>query len=469
MQSPRSLPARTLFEKNRLGRYCLSLGVTGLALYIWWLWPVMHQDPFAIFIAAVIVCARFLGFGPSVLCTATSALALDYFIFHPRHLSLHLSANDSERLFIFVLVALLTAGLARQRSRAELRASHANQRMAAIVESSDDAILSITEDGTIESWNRGAQKLYGYPPDEAIGRNIRLIVGDESVPPSSDRPTAYRAEHLRKDGSRLSVSLSTSPLRDPRGHRVGSSMIVRDITTQLKAEAALRRNERLATAGRMAATLAHEINNPLEAITNLIYLARHEPARSDNYLEIADQEVQHIAAISRQTLGSVRDAGSPSRVNVSTMLEQILRVSSRKLADRKIEIKTQFEAEAEVDGFEGELRQLFSNLIGNSMDALATGGRLTVRVKRSRGWNPLQPFQPGVRVLVADNGAGIARSDVPHIFEAFYTTKVDVGTGLGLWVSQGVVQKHGGTIKVRSRTGVGRSGSVFSVFLPSRR
>jgi signal transduction histidine kinase len=103
------------------------------------------------------------------------------------------------------------------------------------------------------------------------------------------------------------------------------------------------------------------------------------------------------------------------------------------------------------------------------MDALATGGRLTVRVKRSRGWSPLQPFQPGVRVLVADNGAGIARSDVPHIFEAFYTTKVDVGTGLGLWVSQGVVQKHGGTIKVRSRTGQGRSGSVFSVFLPSRR
>lgn len=453
-------------------RYSASLAATGLALWIWFLWPVMHQDPFAIFIAAVIVSARFFGFGPALLCTAASGLAIDYFTFPPRF-SFVLSANDYERLLVFIAVSVLTAGIARQRSRAESRAQLMQRQMAAMVESSEDAILTTDAEAIITSWNRGAERLYGYSAGEVLGKHVSIL----APPEHRDEIFTFlrrllrgeSIEHhptgrVRKDGVRLNVDISLSPVRNERGEIVGTSSIAHDITAQRRVEDALRQNEKLATAGRLAAAVAHEINNPLEAVNNLIYLARHNPASPDQYLDMAEKEVHRVAEIAQQMLGSVRESVSPTQLNVSAALDDVLQLCLRKLDDKHIRIEKDYDATVEIRGFAGELRQLFSNLIINAVDAMGEGGRLALHVAPGHEW--ANSRRPGVRVTIADNGNGISPGEMARIFEPFYTTKGDAGTGLGLWLSHGIVQKHGGSIRVRSRTAPGSSGTVFSVFLP---
>ena len=171
----------TQFRQHWVVRYGAALAVTTTALGIWFMWPLMHEDPFAIFIAAVIASARFFGFGPALLSTIASAIALDYFVFASFHFSFRLSTTDSERMVAFVLLSLLTAGLARQRTQAETRAIETRQRMAAIVESSEDAIVSTTLESVISSWNRGAEILYGYTTAEAVGQYISLTAPPERV------------------------------------------------------------------------------------------------------------------------------------------------------------------------------------------------------------------------------------------------------------------------------------------------
>ena len=454
-------------------RYIGALLAASVALIIWWSWPVMHQDPFAIFIAAVIISARLFGFGPALLCTFASAAALDYFAFDLRNRGFELSISDWERVLIFVLVSLVTAGLARKRTQAETRASEMTQRMASIVESSDDAIYSATPEGIITSWNRGAEMLYGYSSD-AIGRHVSILSPPERRQEITANLTrlnqgesvgSYQTERIRSDGRRVQVLMSISPMRGPGGAIVGNSAIVRDITAQKRAEDALRRNEKLATAGRLAATIAHEINNPLEAVGNLLYLARHDATQCNEYLIRAERELQRVASLAQQTLGFVRDTTSVSPLNVSETLDQVVRLYAPKLHSRRIETEVRFDDQARIEGFQGELRQLFSNLIINAIDAMPAGGTLTLRVSRAHEWKDGK--RPGVRVLVADTGVGIGQDDLNRIFEPFFTTGKDSGTGLGLWLAHGIVQKHGGSIRVRSRTGGGQSGTAFSVFFPT--
>jgi signal transduction histidine kinase len=151
---------------------------------------------------------------------------------------------------------------------------------------------------------------------------------------------------------------------------------------------------------------------------------------------------------------------------VAETLEQVLHLYLPRLKAKQIEIEKKYDARAEITGFSGELRQLFSNLIINAIDAMGEGGRLFVRVSHSHEWTNNR--RPGVRITIADSGAGIRPADLAHIFEPFYTTKTDAGTGLGLWLSYGIVQKHGGSIRVRSRTAPGHSGTIFSLFLPDK-
>ncbi len=458
-------------------RYTAALAAAGVALSIWSLWPVMHQDPFAIFIAAVIVSARFFGFGPALFCTAASGFAIDYFAFEP-HFSFALSANDYVRLFVFIAVSVLTAGLARQRSRAETRAAQVQRQMAAMVESSDDAMFTGDVNGIIASWNRGAEQLYGYSAAEAIGMPVDVLGPPdrpEEVPEITKKvmrgePIQHHAsERIRKDGTPITVDISLSPIRNERGKVIGASSIAHDITAQRRAEEALRRNEKLATAGRLAAAVAHEINNPLDAVTNLIYLSRHHPDKHDQYLEMAEREVQRVAAVAQQMLGFVRESSQPSPLNVAATLDDVLKLYLRPLSEKHIRVVKRFDPAAEIHGFAGELRQLFSNLILNALDALDDGGRLTLHVAPGHEWSNghgTGVHRAGVRITIADNGSGIPQRDLPRIFEPFYSTKGEAGTGLGLWLSHGIVQKHEGSIRVRSRTTAGSSGTVFSVFLP---
>jgi PAS domain S-box-containing protein len=428
----------------------------------------MHQDPFVIFILGVVFTARFFGFGPAALCTFSSALVLDYFVFRPR-LGVGASEIEFQRLGIFVLISVLVAGLARQRSRAETRADEVRQQLAAIVTSSEDAILSFTVNGMVTSWNRGAESLYGYSAAEIIGRPLAVLVptdrmGELERLNRAERIGSYETERVHRNGARLRVLLSVSPIRNEQGELVGASAIARDITQQKRTEEALRRNERLATAGRLTAAIAHEIKNPLEALTNLVYLARHDMAGQDGYLRLAEQEIERLDAIAQQALGFVREGASPERMDAGKILEEVVQLYLRKLQTGKVALQKHAGGDLEILGYPGELRQLFSNLILNAMDAMKDGGRMRLRVVRAHEWSNKR--RDGVRITIADTGNGIQARDLPHIFEPFYTTKKETGTGLGLWLAYGIVQKHSGWIRVASRTGPGTSGTVFSVFLP---
>jgi PAS domain S-box-containing protein len=457
---------------DRVAWYGSAVAATALSWCIWWLSPVMHQDPFVIFILAVVFIARFFGFGPAVLCTFSSAIVLDYFVFGPK-VNFEMSQVELQRIGIFVLISMLVAGLARQRSRAETRADEVRQQLAAIVTSSEDAILSFTVDGIVTSWNRGAESLYGYSATEIIGRPVSVLVPPDRLEEfgnnmarlnREERVGSYQTERLDKNGTRLTVLLSVSPLRNEQGRLIGASAIARDIGAQKRTEEALRRNERLATAGRLTAAMAHEIKNPLEALTNLVYLARRDANGRDEYLSLAEQEIGRLDSIAQQALGFVREGASPERLDVSKILEEVVQLYLRKLQSSRITVERQSSEALEIEGYPGELRQLFSNLLLNAMDAMKNGGRLRMRVTRSHEWSGNE--RSGVRVTIADTGSGIQAKDLPHIFEPFYTTKKDQGTGLGLWLAYGTVQKHTGSIRVASRTTSGSSGTVFAVFLP---
>jgi PAS domain S-box-containing protein len=349
-------------------------------------------------------------------------------------------------------------------------------RLAAIVESSDDAIASKDLNGIITSWNRSAEKLFGYKAEEIVGKSITTIIPPElhhdeimilSKIRRGEKIDHFETIRLHKNGERIEVSLTISPIKDDNGNVVGAAKIIRNITETNKIERALRTTEKLAAAGRMAATVAHEINNPLEAVTNLVYLAKRDLSKSDRiagYLELASRELDRVAHITRQTLGFYRDTSSPVKLNVTETLDDLLLLYEKRFESRHINVIKQYDKDLEITALAGEIRQAFSNLITNSIDAMPDGGKLVLRVSKSHAWSGSRLH--GVRITVLDTGSGIEPRHRKSIFQPFFTTKADVGTGLGLWITRGIVEKHRGSIQMKSRTGEQSHGTAFSIFLP---
>ena len=348
--------------------------------------------------------------------------------------------------------------------------------LAAIVESSDDAIASKDLNGIVTSWNRSAERLFGYKPEEIIGKPILLVIPPElhqdeqtilSKIRRGEKIEHFETVRLRKNGERIDVSLTISPVKDENGRVIGAAKIVRDITESKKIDRALRITEKLAAAGRLAATIAHEINNPLEAVTNLVYLAKMDIQNTERvaeYLEMASRELERVAHIARQTLGFYRDTSSPVRFSVTQMLGDLLSLYERRFESRRIAVSKQFDQNIVITALMGELRQAFSNLITNAIDAMPAGGKLVIRARPAHAWN--NAHRPGVRITLLDTGSGIARHHKKNLFQPFFTTKEDVGTGLGLWITRSIVEKHGGLIRVKSTTTPDAHGTAFSIFLP---
>jgi signal transduction histidine kinase len=248
-------------------------------------------------------------------------------------------------------------------------------------------------------------------------------------------------------------------------------MILVEITGRRRSEEALRKSEKLAATGRLAASIAHEINNPLEAVTNLLYLIRMGPldTASREYADLAQHEVERMSEITQQMLRFYRQSTHPVRSNVSGLLDSVLTLHQRRATALQIEISRRYRSEVELFCYSGEMRQLFNNLVANAIDAMTPdGGRLILRVREAHSLT--DPGRRGVRVTVADTGSGMTEEVKRHIFEPFFTTKEDTGTGLGLWVSTEILRKHRGSISIRSRAreGARRKGwTVFSLFFPS--
>ncbi len=268
--------------------------------------------------------------------------------------------------------------------------------------------------------------------------------------------------------------ISAYPVRTTPSQVRWVGIIALDASDRKRSEEALRRSEKLAVTGRLAASIAHEINNPLEAITNLLFLLRSSsdlPDAAKQYVTMAEHEVHRIAEITQQTLRFYRQPTQPSRVTLEELLDSVLNLYQSRIHGLDLDVERDYDAGLTLFCFAGEIRQVFANLVGNSIDASSNGGRLVIRARRSRDWG--NPAQTGIRFAVADTGAGMEPEVREHIFEAFFTTKEVTGTGLGLWVSQEIIHKHHGFVRVRSRSATPPEaptrdghGTVFEIFVP---
>jgi len=272
----------------------------------------------------------------------------------------------------------------------------------------------------------------------------------------------------RKDGMFRYLLARAVPIRNGRGQIERWIGSLTDIHDQKLAEDALRKSEKLATAGRLAASIAHEINNPLAGVTNSLYLALLDDSLAEdtkNYLRTAEQELLRVSHITTQTLRFHRQSNSPSRVDIGDLVDSVLALFRQRLANKNIHVRAECERGASAICFADEVRQVIANLVSNALDATPEEGTVRLRVRRAGGWT--QERSSGVRIVVADTGHGIPPAVRDRIFEPFVTTKEETGIGLGLWVSEGIVRKHGGSIHVRSSVKAQPSGTVFTVFIPS--
>ena len=256
------------------------------------------------------------------------------------------------------------------------------------------------------------------------------------------------------------------PLREEDGTISGIIVIGADITDNKRAETALIQTEKLAAVGRLASTIAHEINNPLEAVTNLLYLARTTQSWSEaqEFLELADQELRRMSAIATQTLKFNKQSSVARQVTATELLSSVLSIYRGRIRNAGLTVERQMYADRPVLCFDGEIRQVLNNLVSNAVDAMQnTGGRLVLRTREATDW---KTGRTGIVITIADTGSGISHEHMARIFEPFFTTKGASGTGLGLWVSQEIVARHKGELRIRSSQNPSHRGTVFSMFLP---
>lgn len=336
-----------------------------------------------------------------------------------------------------------------------------------------DAVLATDTSGRVVFLNEVAATLIGHTGSEARGQPLRQVfaIFNEVTREPEEDPVA-KVVHTgaavalandtvlrRADGTEVAIDDSAAPIRNAHGKLIGVVLVFRDVTQQREVDAALRNAEKLATAGRFAATIAHEINNPLEAIMNLLFLLDQDSGLSDEgrgYLSLAEQELGRVAVVARQTLAFYKDSTSPAPVNIPNLLDEILAFYGRRIEGRKIRVVRNYHNHSQFVGSAGEIRQVFSNLILNAIDALPPDGVLTLNVGDDK------EGRPAVRVEVEDNGSGIQQEHLSKIFEPFFTTKKDVGTGLGLWSAKNLVEKHEGQLLAECSGGKTR----LTVLLP---
>ena len=360
------------------------------------------------------------------------------------------------------------------------------QQLRTTLDSIGDGVITCDAEGRIQMMNPVAQELTGWSQADAVGCTLEVvfcIVHETSREPMENPVAKVKrlnssigvANHtilIRKDGTELHIADSGSPIRDQHGKMAGIVLVFRDITRERRTQEALLANEKLAVAGRLAATIAHEIHNPLDSVSNLLYLMRTGVSEEEgkHFMDMAEQELARVTQISRAMLGLYRESKAPVQVNLKEMLLEILLLMERRFTDLDVTMHADLPNSVIVDAFPAELRQVFTNLITNAAEAASPGGQVRVSiVPRAAGiGDDGQIQQAGATVVIADNGAGVPENVRPQLFQPFFTTKGEYGTGLGLWVSRGIINKHGGNIELDSSTDNGSHGTVVSVFLATK-
>jgi PAS domain S-box-containing protein len=360
----------------------------------------------------------------------------------------------------------------RERHAREMRAREEWFRVT--LTSIGDAVIATDQNGLVTFLNPVAEALTGFTTAQALNKNILdtfPIFNETTLAPVTNPVARVIAEgramglanHTvlrRVDGSLTPIDDSAAPIRDDNGNLIGVVLVFRDITHEKKTERLLRNTEKLSSAARLSATVAHEINNPLEAAVNLVYLTKLNPALPDDairQLTQVEQELERVAHITRQTLGFFRDRNAPGPVKLEALIDSVLRIYSNKMMSRNITVLRQFKECPPISGVETEIKQVVSNLISNAADAAPAGGTITISLECVE-----KTGKAIIHMKVEDNGPGVPDEHKDRIFEPFFTTKQDVGTGLGLWVSREIIERHGGSIHLVKRDD-GTQGAAFRV------
>lgn len=360
----------------------------------------------------------------------------------------------------------------------------------AVQESEERVRIALSATNSVGIWDWDVQKdcfiadenfarIYGVDPlRAAVGvplaeftRNIHpedqvdlQAVIAAALETGSECNAEYRL--VQPDGSSRWVAVRGRCVLAPDGTPLRFPGVTIDITEQKLTTAALIQNEKLAAVGRLAASIAHEINNPLQSITDLLYLSRSSDSIDEvhEYLDTAERELRRVAVISTQALQFHRQATNPVPVRGSELIDSILTMYHGRIVNTRIDVRRRDRARKTVQCFEGEIRQVLSNIVSNAIDSMqVSGGRLLLRTRSATGWST---GQPGVLITIADTGTGMSAKTQAKAFQAFFTTKGIGGTGLGLWISREIVERHQGILKLRSSNTPGRRGTVFSIFLP---
>ncbi len=364
------------------------------------------------------------------------------------------------------------------RIRAE-QTFRSEEKLRTTLRSIGDGVITCDQQGCVQSMNDMAQEITGWSEAEArdqpIEQVFRLI--DASSRDPLEGPVskitrlnqvvslASSAVLLRRDGSEIFIDESGAPIRDKHFRLIGIVLVFRDVTMARKSQEALLANEKLAVAGRLAATIAHEIHNPLDSVSNLLYLmdggVGSEEERK-HFLDLAKQEIARVTQISRAMLSLYRESRAPVEIDLKDMLESILLLMDSRFHTLGVDVTCDFPAPLTIHGFPAELRQVFTNLLTNAAEASGQGGHIAVRARET---DASATHQPGVLVTIDDTGPGIPEGIRQNLFQPFFTTKGERGTGLGLWVSRGIINKHGGSIELDSSIAPEDHGTTVSVFL----
>lgn len=388
----------------------------------------------------------------------------------------YVSKQNLIRLIPALERELKEASARRRRVMAEQALSASEARFHRLVEAMPLSLLTSDASGMILYANKAAERLLGYAsadiPSGRVTLNSICPTLSEAYGTLTDQAVTiepFETICTTVGGQVVDVLIGVAllnPEKNPEDQQYAT--FIADLSLQKKSEEALRRTEKLAVAGRLAASIAHEINNPLEAITNCLYLMSTTALADDSrgYLELAQKELNRVTQITVQTLRFYRRSTMPSQTDVHELIETVIALFESRMTALQITVVRNFEADLLVLAHDGEIRQVIVNLVGNAIDALAAGGYLLIRTSAARDW---RSGRRGLRVTVADNGTGMSEETQSRLFEPFFSTKGITGAGLGLWVSREIADKHKGSLRARSRQASKQQPghTVFSLFIPA--
>ena len=355
--------------------------------------------------------------------------------------------------------------------------SESRERLRVTLHSIGDAVIVTDADGKINFLNSVAERLTQQMQEQAIGKHLdevfRIVSEETRLTTESPFSRVMRlgtivglANHtllIRPDGSEIAIDDSGAPIRNSDGKIFGVVLVFRDVTEQREILTILRSNEKLAVAGRLSASIAHEIHNPLETVRNLLFLIRKRKETTDEHLiTMAELELSRVVQITKNILSIYRESKQVTPIKLSEVVESVSMLLQRRFRDEQITFSTKLLTEAQISAFPAEMRQAVSNLMTNAIDAAGVGGKVEVIVEESQ----LKDSRPAVALAVSDNGPGIAKENLPKLFRPFFTTKGEQGTGLGLWITHGIVSKHGGYIEVASNDSGDDHGTTFRLVFP---